>query len=293
MNFKNYVVQFLASIEYLPNIQKNMTTTISKKFEVKEPIEKVWTYLTDPEKIVVCVPGASLTEKIDDRNYKGGVTLKFGPVKASYAGEIGFEEIDETNYKMTLKGKGLDSKGKGSADMLMKSSLVAIDGGTEVDCSMQISIVGKLAQFGARLINDVSDQLFNQFINNFKAKLAADSATEIAATNPTAAAESMVDAVVEEPTTAEKAAAVSESAEAVQKAVADVKKAQEALSTDMKEMGGTARTATSNGVAEVKKAAEKVIPPKPITPQVDNSLNAFSLMMAVVKGWFSRLFGGK
>lgn len=264
-----------------------MTTTIQKKFEVNEPIEKVWAYLTDPEKIVVCVPGASLTEKIDDRNYKGGVTLKFGPIKASYAGEIGFEEVDAAGKKMTLKGKGLDSKGKGSADMLMKSFLVEKDGGTEVDCSMQISIVGKLAQFGARLINDVSEQLFNQFVGNFKNTLASD--TSYAAANPTAAAESAVDA---EPTTAEKAAAVSDSADAVQKAVADVKKAQDALSTEVKEMAGMASAAANNGVADAKQAAKKIIPPKPITPQGDNSLNAFSLMMAVVKGWFSRLFGG-
>ena len=265
-----------------------MTTTIQKKFEVNEPIEKVWAYLTDPEKIVVCVPGASLTEKIDDRNYKGGVTLKFGPVKASYAGEITFEEVDEAGKKMTLKGKGLDSKGKGSADMLMKSFLVEKDGGTEVDCSMQISIVGKLAQFGARLINDVSEQLFNQFVNNFKAKLAADT-TFAVVSNPTASAEAVVDA---EATTAEKAAAVSESAEAVKKAVADVKAAQDALNTEVKEMAGMAITAASNGVEKAKTAAKK-IEPTPIAPQGDNSLNAFSLMMAVVKGWFSRLFGGK
>jgi len=155
-----------------------MTTTISKNFEVNEPIEKVWAYLIDPEKIVVCVPGASLREKIDDRNYKGGVTLKFGPVKASYDGDINFAEIDEASRKMTLKGRGLDTKGKGSADMLMQSSLQSTATGTSVDCSMQISIVGKLAQFGARLINDVSDELFNQFVSNFQAKLAADATGE-------------------------------------------------------------------------------------------------------------------
>ena len=276
-----------------------MTTTISKKFEVNEPIDKVWDYFTDPEKIVVCVPGASLTEKIDDRNYKGGVTLKFGPVKASYAGEITFEEVDEANRKMTLKGKGLDSKGKGSADMLMKGNLTKTANGTEVDCSMQISIVGKLAQFGARLINDVSDQLFNQFINNFKAKLAEDT-TYAAAANPTAAAEAVVGEVVAqrtptittsteevaEKTTAEKAEAVKASAEAVEKAVADVQKAQAALDADLKESGAIA----SNGMEKTKQGASKIAMPK---AEVDNSLNAFSLMWAVIKGWFSRLFGRK
>jgi len=149
-----------------------MKTTIEKEFDVQEPIPKVWEYLSDPTKIVECVPGASLTEKIDDKNFKGQVTSSFGPVKASYNGEIKITEIDAVNHKMNLVGKGLDSKGKGSADMIMNGSLVEKDGGTAVKFIMEISISGMLAQFGSRLIKDVSDQLLNQFVDNFKAKLA-------------------------------------------------------------------------------------------------------------------------
>ncbi len=222
-----------------------MQTTISKKFQVQEPVERVWEYLVDPNKIVTCVPGASLTEQIDERNYKGGVSLKFGPVKAKYSGQITFEEIDEANRKMTLKGKGLDSKGKGSADMLMNSTLNAIDGGTEVDCSMQITIVGKLAQFGARLINDVSDQLFDQFVNNFKNKLATEAPVVVAETAP----------------------------------------AEEETTTVIDDTETTTTTATP--------PKAKPTPP-PVTPQAeDNSVNALALMWVVIKGFFSRLFGGK
>jgi hypothetical protein len=152
--------------------EKNMTTTIDKTFQVNEPIDKVWDYLSDPHKIVTCVPGASLTEQIDDNNYKGEVTLKFGPVKAKYNGQITFEELDVENRKMTLNGKGLDSKGKGSADMIMNGVLKEVDGGTEVSYSMQVTIVGMLAQFGSRLITDVSNSVFDQFVANFKDKLA-------------------------------------------------------------------------------------------------------------------------
>ena len=149
-----------------------MRTEIEKEFDVQEPISKVWEYLSDPTKIVECVPGASLTEKIDDKNFKGQVTTSFGPVKASYNGEIEITELDATNYKMNLVGKGLDSKGKGSADMNMNGSLVEKDGGTAIKFVMEISISGMLAQFGSRLIKDVSDQLLGQFVKNFKAKLA-------------------------------------------------------------------------------------------------------------------------
>lgn len=151
-----------------------MKTTIEKNFQVEQPIGKVWEYLSDPAKIVTCVPGASLTETIDDDNYKGEVSLKFGPVKAKYNGQITFQERDQENYKMQLLGKGLDSKGKGSADMLMNGVLVENDGKTDVTCTMEVTITGMLAQFGSRLINDVSGSVFDQFVANFKAKLAGE-----------------------------------------------------------------------------------------------------------------------
>ena len=161
-----------------------MKTTIEKEFDVQEPIAKVWEYLSDPTKIVECVPGATLTEKIDDKNYKGQVTSSFGPVKASYNGEIQITEMDAATRKMALVGKGLDSKGKGSADMLMNGSLIEKDGGTSVKFTMEISISGMLAQFGSRLIKDVSESLLNQFVDNFKAKLAGEQVTnEMSATS--------------------------------------------------------------------------------------------------------------
>lgn len=151
-----------------------MNTTIEKTFEVEESIDKVWQSLSDPTEIVTCVPGASLTEKIDDRNYKGEVETKFGPVKVKYDGHIEIVELDISTHKMVLKGTGLDSKGKGSADMQMTGILNEEDGKTKVNFVMNISIVGMLAQFGSRLIGDVSDQLLKQFIQNFKAKLAGE-----------------------------------------------------------------------------------------------------------------------
>ncbi len=152
--------------------KRNMKTQITKNFHLDEPIAKVWESLSNPEEIVTCVPGAAITEKVDEANYKGEVTTKFGPVKAKYAGDIEIVELDEANRTMRLKGRGLDSKGKGSADMVMVGKLQEANGGTDVSFQMDIAIVGMLAQFGSRLINDVSDQLLNQFVDNFKSKLA-------------------------------------------------------------------------------------------------------------------------
>lgn len=151
-----------------------MKTNIDNSFVVNEPIEKVWASLSDPSQVVNSVPGASLTNQIDDDNFEGAVTLKFGPIKASYQGKISFEERDAENYKMVMKGAGTDTKGKGGADMLMTGQLVTVEGGTEVNVNMEVTVTGMLAQFGSRLINDVSTSVFNKFVENFKKQLAGE-----------------------------------------------------------------------------------------------------------------------
>ncbi len=172
-----------------------MNTLITKDFEIAQPIGVVWKSLANPEEIVGCVPGASITEKIDERNYKGQVVTKFGPIKASYAGDVEIVELDEANHKMVLKGRGLDSKGKGSADMIMNGVLTENGGKTQVNFSMDITIVGKLAQFGSRLINDVSDQLLNQFVKNFSNQLEAQ--TPVATTEEQSVAEEITEQIGE------------------------------------------------------------------------------------------------
>ena len=77
-----------------------MKANIEKTFEVSHPIDRVWSYLSNPEKIVTCVPGASLTEKIDEENYKGKVSLKFGPVSAKYDGAIKMDKVDQATHNM-------------------------------------------------------------------------------------------------------------------------------------------------------------------------------------------------
>ena len=149
-----------------------MKATISKTFQVEQPVDKVWDYISNPTKIVTCMPGAAITEEVDDKNYKGEVTMKFGPIKTKFAGDIEILEVDNENRKLVLKGRGLDSKGKGSADMLLNGTVIETPTGAEASFEMEVSIIGKLAQFGSRLITDVTDSVMNDFIQNFRDKLA-------------------------------------------------------------------------------------------------------------------------
>lgn len=148
-----------------------MNAKINKTISLNHPVDVVWELISDPYKVVSCVPGASLTSQESENDYKGQVEFKLGPVKSKFDGKVTFLSKDPNLKKMALKGTGLDSKGKGSAEMSMDAELKPSATGTEVTLNMDVSITGMLAQFGSRLINDVSSQLLDQFAENLKAKL--------------------------------------------------------------------------------------------------------------------------
>lgn len=148
-------------------VQNKMEVKADKRFELKSDIDTVWNVLINPEKVVTCVPGAQLTETIDENNFKGKVSIKIGPVTAKFNGDVAIGKRDISNYEMTMAGKGTDISGKGGATMNMSLSLNALENGTEVSCTMNVSITGRIAQFGARMIEAVNNKLFEQFISNF------------------------------------------------------------------------------------------------------------------------------
>ncbi|MCZ6623558.1 MAG: SRPBCC family protein [Deltaproteobacteria bacterium] len=149
-----------------------MEVKITKKFEVKEPVKPVWSFLSDPRKVVACVPGAQIIEALDERRYIGTVNVKVGPMVSSYKGELVIERLDDKNFVIELVGKGLDSRGKGSASMKMVGKLRALShGGTEVTGSSEITVTGFMAQFGSRVIEEISNQMFEQFTQSLQENL--------------------------------------------------------------------------------------------------------------------------
>ncbi|MCI0529043.1 MAG: SRPBCC family protein, partial [Nitrospira sp.] len=158
----------------------SMQVKIDKTFQVKEPLEKVWKFLSDPKTVVTCVPGAKITEAIDERTFKGAISIKVGPVVTNYHGEVKIERLDEANHELELVGKGLDEKGKGSASMKMTGRLRKLeDGGTEVIGSSEVSVTGRLAQLGSRMIVEVSNQMFEQFNQKLKESLQSSERLEV------------------------------------------------------------------------------------------------------------------
>jgi carbon monoxide dehydrogenase subunit G len=148
---------------------------IEHKCSIHAPPQHVWAVLTDPYQVVSCLPGAAITDKIDDRTYTGTMTVKVGPVMATYKGRICFERLAPDIYEAEITGHGQEEKGKGGAEMRMVSRLNALEsGGTEVTVSAEVNLIGLLAQFGRGVIQDISDRLFQQFTASMKHKLEAD-----------------------------------------------------------------------------------------------------------------------
>ena len=149
-----------------------MEIRIEKTFRVDAPVDRVWAFLTDPEQVVECLPGAELDEVVDERNFKGRVGLKVGPVQAKYRGDARFEELDAERHRMRVVGRGM---GDGSADLGMTGELRALeDGATESTVVAVVNVGGRMAQVGSRLIKFVSDRLFDQFVARVRERLEAE-----------------------------------------------------------------------------------------------------------------------
>jgi uncharacterized protein len=149
-----------------------MAIRIEKTFQVQEPLESVWKFISDPRKVANCLPGAQITETVDDRTFKGAIKVRVGPSVTDYKGQVHIERLDDEKHEIELVGKGQDVRGKGNASMKMTGKVQSLpDGGTEVSSVAEVNVVGLLAQMGARMIQEVSNQMFAQFTSNFAARL--------------------------------------------------------------------------------------------------------------------------
>ncbi len=156
------------------------------EFTVNASIEKTWATLTDLELIAPCMPGAQLTE-IEGENYRGHVKVKVGPISAQFKGQAHFVERDDVNHKAVLKGEGRDTGGKGNASALITAQLTSVDE-TTTKCvvTTDLTITGKVAQFGRGAMADVSDKLLKQFVTNLETQVLSQDAAASVADEPAA-----------------------------------------------------------------------------------------------------------
>jgi carbon monoxide dehydrogenase subunit G len=145
---------------------------IEDAFTVRTPVDQLWAVLQDVEAIAPCMPGAELTEAVDERTWKGKVHVKFGPVQMAFTGTVVVEERDDAARRATLSAKGTELRGRGAANARVESWLEpAGDDGTTVRIRSDLTITGAAAQLSRGLLPEVSKLLTKQFADCLEAKL--------------------------------------------------------------------------------------------------------------------------
>jgi len=144
---------------------------LTNDFTVNAPIDQAWDTLTDVERIAPCLPGAQLTE-IEGDTYRGLVKVKVGPITAQFKGQASFVEKDEAAHRAVLKAEGRDTGGKGNASALITAQLETVEQElTKVTVATDLTITGKVAQFGRGALADVSEKLLKQFVTNLESSV--------------------------------------------------------------------------------------------------------------------------
>ena len=153
-------------------------------FDVSVPVETAWKVLTDVERIAPCLPGAQLQE-IEGDEYRGIVKVKVGPIQAQYKGKAVFVERDDTAFRAVLEASGRDTRGQGNASATITAQLEGAGGTTHVTVTTDLTVTGKVAQFGRGVLADVSAKILTQFVDNLEQTVLVDDAPVVADEAPT------------------------------------------------------------------------------------------------------------
>ena len=152
-------------------------------FEVPLPPEQAWPVLMNIQGIAPCMPGAQLTEVVDDKTYKGNIAVRLGPVALTFAGLVTFEDIDNVNRTARVRAQGTDAKGRGSAQAAATFRLEPSATGSKVLVHTDLTLSGSVAQYGrgVGMIQATASAIMTQFANNLKKQIAASPALVAAA----------------------------------------------------------------------------------------------------------------
>lgn len=148
---------------------------LSQEFTVKVPVDEAWSVLTDVERIAPCMPGAQLQE-VEGDEYRGVVKVKVGPISAQYKGKASFVEQNPASGRAVLRAEGRETRGQGNASATITAVLEPVGDGTRVTVTTDLTVSGKVAQFGRGVLAEVSDKLLGQFVDCLESKVLAGTA---------------------------------------------------------------------------------------------------------------------
>ena len=145
-----------------------MKVELNKVYPVAASANAAWIFLQDIKSVASCMPGAEITEQVDETHFKGMVKIKVGPAVATFKGDIEVKGIDTEKKELILLGKGGDTRGTSSASMLLTASIrETADGQCELVGQSEVTVNGKMASFGGRMMDSISERILQQFADNF------------------------------------------------------------------------------------------------------------------------------
>lgn len=154
-----------------------MKVTLERTFALPAAADQAWKLLADVERVAACMPGARITERLDERHFKGTVAVKFGPASLSFRGELEVLALEPGSRTLQLRGKGTDATGGSAASLDLTARIEGKDGASSSLLGRgEASMSGKAATFGARVADPVAQQVLQQFADNFIAELRARAA---------------------------------------------------------------------------------------------------------------------
>ncbi|CAN5254857.1 hypothetical protein BH18ACT4_BH18ACT4_10360 [soil metagenome] len=143
---------------------------LTNDFWLDLPVDEAWALLTDVERIVPCMPGAQLQE-VEGDEYRGVLKVKVGPMTAEYKGKAILLDSDADARWAVLRAEGRETRGQGNATATVTTSIGPEGDGTRVTVVTDLSVTGRVAQFGHRVMADVSASLLGQFVDCLEASL--------------------------------------------------------------------------------------------------------------------------
>jgi carbon monoxide dehydrogenase subunit G len=148
---------------------------LTNDFRVALPVERAWAVLTDVEAIAPCLPGAQLQE-VEGDEYRGVVKVKVGPITAQYKGQAKFLSLDPDAHVAVLRAEGRETRGQGNANATITATLTPDGEGTAVAIATDLTVTGRVAQFGRGVLADVSAKLLDQFVADLEKTVLVDDA---------------------------------------------------------------------------------------------------------------------
>ncbi|RFU44578.1 SRPBCC family protein [Paraburkholderia sp. DHOC27] len=148
-----------------------MKVVLEKVFPLGASADSAWQLLQDIESVAGCMPGAKITERVDATHYKGTITVRLGPATMAFKGVIEVLALDSGQRSLHLVGKGEDATGTSAASMDLHAAIQTAGDACELTGKSEVTMSGKAAALGGRLMGPVADQMLKQFVANFAKRL--------------------------------------------------------------------------------------------------------------------------